>query len=116
QHRDQSLRALAVGKSTLQKARLAVLARRVEPRVVTADGVREQLGRLAVAIDDLSGPERMRVDERIDLHLHVSARLPVRCLVDYREGATPWAPPGSGDTRRPTRSRPARPRPRHATC
>src|SRR5690242_1091948 len=108
EHRDQSLLALSVPEGARGAARLPVLARRIAARVVPADGVCEELGRLTVAVDDLVGPERMRVDERVDVHLHVSVRLPVRCPADYlltvRE-ATPWAPPGSAGTRRPTRSR-----------
>ena len=80
--RDQALLGLPVAKRALEEARLAVLPRRVEPDEVAADGVPEQLLRLAVAVDDLLGGDGMRVDERIDVGDHSPSRLPNRRLLD----------------------------------
>jgi hypothetical protein len=43
---------------------------------VAADRVPEQLGRLAVAVDDLLGRQRPGVDEGVDVDDQVPPRLP----------------------------------------
>src|SRR6185503_16788723 len=65
EHSDQALAPLAVVERACEEARLAVLARRVEPDVVAADGVLQEVGDLGVPVDDLLGRHRARVDERV---------------------------------------------------
>ena len=79
EHRHQPLLPLAVSERALEQARLAVLARRVEPHVVAPDGVDEQLAGLALAVDDVVRRERMGVDERVDVGDHLR-------LTDYQCG------------------------------
>ena len=55
EHRDEPLVALAVVQRPLEQARLPVLARGVEPDVVAADGVPEELPHLVVASTTSSG-------------------------------------------------------------
>ena len=76
--RDEAFFGLPVAKRTLEQARLAVLPRRVEPDEVAADGIPEELLRLAVAVDDVLGGDGMGVDERIDVGDHSPGRLPNR--------------------------------------
>ena len=73
--RDQPLLALAVAEHAPEQARLAELARRVEPDVVAADRLPEQLRGLLVAVDDLVGRDRPRVDERVDVGDHGPERI-----------------------------------------
>ena len=65
--RDQPFALLAVAERPLQQARLPVLARREEADEVAADDVLQQLVGFGVAVDDVLGTERVRVDERVDL-------------------------------------------------
>ena len=58
---------------------------RVQPDVVAADDVPEELPHLLVAIDDVLGRHGPRVDERVDVVDHAPVRLPVRCHTDYFE-------------------------------
>ena len=70
EHRNESLVPLAVVQCPLEQARLAVLARGIEPDVVAADGAPEELPHVLVAIDDVLGRHGARVDERIDVVDH----------------------------------------------
>jgi hypothetical protein len=83
QHADQALAAAAVVERPGEQARLAVLARGVEPDVVAADGAAQELGDLLVAVDDVLGRNGARVDERIDVLDHASHRLPSMRQQDY---------------------------------
>ena len=84
EHRHEPLLLLAVRENSPEQARLAVLARRVEPDVVAADRVLQQVLRLLVAVDDLLGRDRPRVDERVDVGDHGSRRIPVGSPSGYR--------------------------------
>ena len=83
EHGHEPFGALAVVQRALEEARLAVLPGRVEPDVVAADGVPEELPHLVLAIDDVLGGNRSRVDERIDVHDHAPVRLPESSHSDY---------------------------------
>ena len=84
EHRHEPLLLLAVRENSPEQARLAVLARRVQPDVVAADRVLQQVLRLLVAVDDLLGRDRPRVDERVDVGDHGSRRIPVGSPSGYR--------------------------------
>src|SRR4029079_2901857 len=84
EHADQAFAALAVVESACEEARLAVLARRVEPDVVAADGVTQEVGDLGVPVDDVPGRHRAREEQRVDVHDHASRRLPHMRHGDYR--------------------------------
>ena len=68
--RDEPLVSLAVVQRPLEQARLPVLARGVQPDVVTADGAPEELPHVLVAIDDVLGRHGARIDERVDVLDH----------------------------------------------
>ena len=86
--RDQALLPLAVAEHAPEQARLAVLARRVEPHVVPADRRREQPLRLLVAVDDVVRRERARVDEGVDVRDHGAE--PAYHSVPENGTETPW--------------------------
>ena len=111
QHGHEPFLPLAVGERALQQARLAVLPGRVEPDVVAADRVLEQRLGLLVAIDDLVGLDRARVDERVDvgdhgvsagyllvvpeISLRVSRRIPHPIVAVAHERASEYPPSSS---------------------
>src|SRR5207344_2352031 len=82
-HRDEALALLAVREGAPDQARLAVLARGVEPYVVAADRVLQQLLSLVIAVDDLLRRDRARVDEGIDVRNHGSRKIPLSSLLGY---------------------------------
>jgi hypothetical protein len=63
QDRDQPLAALRVAEDPPEEARLPELPRGVEADVVAADRRPEELLRLGVAVDQILGGNRPRVDE-----------------------------------------------------
>ena len=73
--RDQALVSLALEQHAPEQARLAVLARAIEADVVPADGRRQQLTRLGVAIDDLVRRNGVRVHEGVDVRDHRCQRV-----------------------------------------
>jgi hypothetical protein len=83
EHGDEPFGALPVVQGALEEARLAVLAGRVEPHVVAADDVPEELPHLVLAVDDVLGRDRPRVDERIDVDDHAPVKLPDSSHSDY---------------------------------
>ena len=79
--RDHSLAAFRLLQHAAQQARLAVLARRVEPDVVPADRRAQQLGRLVVPVDQVFRWDRPRVDERVGVGDHVLTVALAGCFI-----------------------------------
>src|SRR5262249_36124039 len=67
---DEPLVALRIAEHAVQEARLPILAGGVESDVVPADRLLEQLGGLGIAVEDVLGRNRARVDEGVDVGDH----------------------------------------------
>src|SRR5207237_8916108 len=85
EHGNQPFARLAVPERLRQQARLPVLARRVQPHVMAADGALEKPPALVLAIDHVLRGQWVRIDEGIDVFDHqMSVRLPDGSLPDER--------------------------------